>query len=237
MAKALYMDDMHMRTCDAQVVSVKDGKYVVLDQTIFYPRSGGVDHDTGILMDDSGNKYNVVFVGKFGGEISHEVDNEGLKQGDTVHCILDWERRYRLMRFHTSAHVLSAVFAKEAGALITGNNLTTEKGRIDFSLEDFDREKMESYFKTANQLIEKDLPVKVYGMERSEVEKNPELVKLAMGLPPNINVLRIVDIEGYDAQPDGGAHVDSLKEIGKVVFLKADNKGAKNRRVYYTIEP
>ncbi|MFP4111979.1 MAG: alanine--tRNA ligase-related protein [Candidatus Woesearchaeota archaeon] len=237
MTKSLYMDDMFLKEFDAVVRFVSDGKYIILDQTAFYPRAGGVDHDTGKIKTEDGKEYDVVFVGKFNGEISHEVDKQGLKQGDKVHCTLDWERRYRLMRYHTSAHVLSAVFAKDAGALITGNSLNTEKGRIDFSLEEFDKEKLGQYFDKANEIIQKDYPVKIYNMDRSEVEKKPELVKLAKGLPPNIDVLRIVDISGYDAQPDGGCHVKSLKDVGNIVYLKAENKGAKNRRVYYTLEP
>jgi misacylated tRNA(Ala) deacylase len=229
------MDDMNLKEFDANVISVTDDKFVILDQTAFYPKSGGVDCDTGIMVSEDGKEFPVVFVGKFSGQISHEVSSPGLEKGMKVHCKLDWDRRYKLMRYHTSAHLLSAVFQKETGALITGNSLNLEKGRIDFSLEEFDKEKMQKYFDIANEIVEKDLPVKVYSMPRSEVEANPDLVKLAKGLPPNIDVLRIVDIDTYDAQPDGGAHVSSLKEIGKIKFLKADNKGAKNRRVYYVL--
>ena len=240
MTEALYMNDMTMKEFDANIVSVTDGKFVVLDKTAFYPKSGGVDCDIGIMIDDDGNEHKVIFVGKFSGSISHQIESPDgviLKEGQVVHCKIDWARRYKLMRYHSAAHVLSGVFAKDAGALITGNNLTLEKGRIDFDLDDFDKDGMQKYIDKANDLISQDLRVDVYSMKRSDVEANPNLCKLAKGLPPGIDNLRIVDIVNFDAQPDGGAHVASLKEIGNIVYLKAENKGAQNRRVYFRIEP
>ncbi|MBS7634798.1 alanyl-tRNA editing protein, partial [Candidatus Bathyarchaeota archaeon] len=108
MTKALYLADSYLKECDATVVKVTQGKYVVLDQTIFYPKGGGQPHDTGeIIRGDE--VFNVVYVGKFGDEISHEVDREGLKEGDKVRCFLDWERRYKFMRSHTAAHLLASL--------------------------------------------------------------------------------------------------------------------------------
>ena len=139
MSKALFLQDSYLKESDAEVVSVKDGKYVVLDQTIFYPKGGGQPWDTGKMIYGS-DVYNVIYVGKFGGKISHELDKPGLISGEKVHCVLNWERRYRLMRNHTAAHTLAAILVKKTGALITGNQLEEDKVRFDFSLEDFDRE-------------------------------------------------------------------------------------------------
>ncbi|MBU1974924.1 MAG: alanyl-tRNA editing protein [Nanoarchaeota archaeon] len=233
MTKALYMDDCYLKEFDAIVASVKDDKYVVLDQTLFYPNSGGVEHDTGTLIKEDGTEFKVVFAGKFSGEISHEVDQPGLKPGDKVHGVLDWDRRYLLMRYHTAAHVLSGVFSQETQAQITGNQLTTQKGRIDFALDNFDREQLSGYFEKANSLIEKDLPIKIYAMSREEAD--PMVFKLAKAMPSSMKEFRIVDIEGFDRQADGGAHVKSLKEVGPLEFLKAENKGKNNRRVYFRI--
>jgi len=110
-----------------------------------------------------------------------------------------------------------------------------EKSRIDFALEEFDKEKIKEYIDECNRLIERDLPVKFYWATKEEIDNNPELVKLAKGFDDSIKKIRIVEIEGVDKQADGGCHVASLKEIGKVEFLRADNKGKNNRRVYYTV--
>lgn len=236
MSKVLYLDDMFLKEFEAEVVSVKDGKYIVLDQTSFYPKSGGIANDEGTLVRGS-DTFNVVYVGKFGGQISHEVDKEGIQIGDKVTGTLDWNRRYKLMRFHTAAHVLSGAFFKNLGAKITGNEISSlDQGRIDFNLENFDRKLIEEQVEKSNEIIQADYPVEVYSLQRSEVEKDPDLIKLAMGLPKNIDVIRIVDIKNFDRQPDGGCHVQSLKEIGKINIKKLVNKGKNNRRLYFEIE-
>jgi len=236
MNKVLYLDDMFLKEFEAEVVSVKDGKFIVLDQTVFYPKSGGIANDEGTLIRGS-DTFNIVYVGKFSGQISHEVDKEGLEVGDKVTGTLDWNRRYKLMRFHTAAHVLSGAFFKNLGAKITGNEISSlDQGRIDFNLENFDRKLIEEQVEESNEIIQADYPVEVYYLQRSEVEKDPDLIKLAMGLPKNIDVIRIVDIKNFDRQPDGGCHVLSLKEIGKISIKKLVNKGKNNRRLYFTIE-
>jgi misacylated tRNA(Ala) deacylase len=234
MAHAIYMDDCYLKEFTAKVVSVKDGKFIVLDRTAFYPKSGGVDCDTGTFTIE-GRTFNVVFVGKFEGEISHEVDREGISVGDIVHGRLDWDRRYMLMRYHTGAHVLSGILSRDAGAKITGNDLSVDKGRIDFDCEEYDREKLVSYVERANELIAKDLPIKIYSLTRQEAEADPLIFKLAKQMPAHMTDFRIVDIVGFDRQADGGAHVKSLKEVGRLEFLRAENKGKSNRRMYFKI--
>jgi len=235
--KELYLDDSYLKEFDSKVVSVSDEKFVVLDQTAFYPNSGGQQNDTGKLIRKSdGKEFNVVFVGKFDGKVSHQVEPEGeLSQNDEVRGVIDWNRRYKLMRSHTAAHLVSAVFHKEAGALITGNQLTIDNIRIDFNLEEFDKDKIVSYVEKCNKIIKQDLKIKVYYMPREEAEQNPSLFKLAKSLPPSLKELRIVEIGDYDRQADGGTHVNSLKEIGALKFQKAKNKGKNNRRVYFEL--
>jgi misacylated tRNA(Ala) deacylase len=235
MTKALYLEDSYLEECDATVASVKDGKYVVLDQTIYYPKGGGQPCDTGKIVKEDAS-YNVVYVGKFSGEISHEVDRSGLKEGDKVHCALDWERRYKLMRSHTAAHVFASLLCTGTGALVTGNQLEEDKIRFDFSLEKFDPEILRQYLDRANELFRKDIRVKWYELPREEALKIPGVVKMAEAFPPDIPRLRIVEIVGVDKQADGGTHVRNLKEVGQIRVLKTENKGKHNRRVYFTLD-
>lgn len=234
MSKALYLQDSYLRECNATVVSVKDDKYIVLDQTIFYPKGGGQPWDKGKMVCGS-DVYNVVYVGKFGVDISHEVDKPGLKLGDKVHCELDWKRRYRLMRCHTAAHTLAALLVNETRALITGNQLEEDKVRFDFNLEDFDRVVFKGYIDKANELFRQDIHVKWYELPREEAMKIPGVIKLAKVLPPNIPVLRIVEIDKIDRQADAGTHVKNLKEVKAIEMIKAENKGKNNRRVYFKL--
>jgi misacylated tRNA(Ala) deacylase len=236
MTRALFLEDGYLKECDAVVVSVKDGKFVVLDQTIFYPKGGGQPCDTGKIF---GGKevYNVVYVGKFSGEISHEVDRLGLKAGDRVRCVLDWDRRYRLMRSHTAAHLFASLLCNGTGALVTGNQLETDKIRFDFSLAQFNPEILEEYVTKTNELLKKDTPVKSYELPREEALKIPGVVKMAEAFPPDIPRLRIVELVNLDKQADGGTHVKNLNEVGQIRLLKTENKGKNNRRIYFTLTP
>ena len=236
MTRALYLVDSYLKECDAVVVAVKDEKYVVLDQTVFYPKGGGQPCDTGKII--SGNEvYNVVYVGKFSGEISHEVDRPNLKAGERVHCVLDWDRRYRLMRSHTAAHLFASLLCNGTGALVTGNQLETDKIRFDFSLEQFNPEILEKYVVKTNELLKKDTPVRSCELPKEEALKIPGVIKMAEAFPPDIPRLRIVELVDLDKQADGGTHVKNLNEVGQIKLLKTENKGKNNRRIYFALTP
>lgn len=233
------MKDSYLKEFDAVIESVngdgeKEGKFVVLDNTAFYPNGGGQPHDTGKIITDSG-EYDVVFVGKFGGKISHEVSEGGLKVGDKVHGIIDWERRYKLMRMHSASHVLCGMFHNELGAKITGNQLNVDKSRIDFNIDDFDRELIQKMVDKSNELIAKGREIKIYFMPKEEAMKIEGIVKLAGAMPPKVTEMRIVEINNFDLQADGGTHVRNTSEIGKIVMGKLENKGKSNRRVYFEL--
>ncbi len=236
MAKALYMDDSYLKEWNATVEEVSKDKFIVLDKTAFFPRGGGVEWDTGTITNEDEKKFKVVYAGKFSGEISHEIDKPGLKEGDKVSCKLDWDRRYKLMKYHTATHVLSGVLFKEYDLQVTGNNLTTEKGRIDLNMDEFNVGLLNEAIEKSNKIIEKNLPVEIYYKTREEAEKDPDLFKLAMGFPHKIDTIRIVDIKGFDRQADGGCHVKFLGEIGKITYQDAINKGKDNKRVYFIVE-
>jgi Ser-tRNA(Ala) deacylase AlaX len=135
MTELLYMRDCYLREFDAIVVFI-DGNNIELDRTAFYPTGGGQPNDTGRIIFD-GQEFFVKNVFKKNGKVFHEVDRVGLEVGNKIHGIIDWERRYRLMRMHTAAHVISEIINRETGALITGNQLDVEKSRIDYNLGKF----------------------------------------------------------------------------------------------------
>jgi misacylated tRNA(Ala) deacylase len=236
MVEALYMDDSYLKEWDAKVESVSQQKFIILDKTAFFPKGGGVEYDIGTIFNKDNNDFNVVYTGKFSGKISHEVDKEGLMEGDIVHCKLDWERRYLLMRYHTATHVLSGVLFKDNNLKVTGNQLTTEKARVDLNMDEMNVNIIKDSIEKSNEIIKKGLSVEIYYKPREEAEKEPDLFKLAIGFPHDIKTLRIVDIKGFDRQADGGCHVKNLKEIGKIVFRDYTNKGKNFKRVYFTVE-
>jgi misacylated tRNA(Ala) deacylase len=245
MTEALYLDDSYLKEWDTKVTSIKkkensedNSLFITLDKTAFYPNSGGQPHDEGIIIRKSDNKeFKVVFVGKFSNEISHEVQGEedvSLNENDEVSCKINWDRRYKLMRMHTACHILAGVLHKECKAMITGNQLNIEKSRIDFSVEEYNPEMLIQYIQESNKIAAEGHDNKIYYVDKNEdVDK---FLRLAKGLPENITNVRIVEIVGFDIQPDGGTHVKNTKEVGKLKFLKSKNQGKNNRRVYFELE-
>ncbi len=227
----LYWKDWYVHEFDATVLAIEDNK-VRLDQTAFYPRGGGLVSDTGVI-----GSTKVTEVLKEGEEIDHVCALPiTFSIGDRVHCALDWDRRYQIMKMHTAAHILCAIVNRETGALITGNQISPEGSRIDFSLDQFNRDKLADYIRLANDVVKNAMEVKSYFLKTEEAMKVPGLVKLANAAPPTLDVMRIVQIGDVDTQADGGVHVSNTSEIGEIVVTKTENKGKSNRRIYYKLQ-
>ncbi len=235
--KLLYMDNSYLKEFDARVVSTRD-EWVALDQTAFYPVGGGLPSDTGILRTPEGEwRVEEVRKDRETGLVYHRAPGHGLSKGDRVHGVIDWDRRYRVMRIHTGLHVLIAVLNQMAGVLVTGNQIYPERARVDVNLEKPDRSLVEEAFRRANEILARNLEVRIYYLPREEAMKIPGIVKLASRLPPQVETLRIVEILGVDVQADGGPHVARTGEVGRLVFTKLENKGRNNRRIHFTVEP
>jgi len=232
MTERLFWQDMYLREFDAKVESVDDNA-VSLDKTAFNPRGGGLVSDVGKL-----DGTEVVEVVKKDEAIYHVLGGgASFRTGDAVHGVIDWGKRHRVMRMHTTAHILSAVVNSETGALITGNQISPVESRIDFSLEAFEREKFGDYVRMANEAARRGAEVRTFFMKREEALKTPGFVKLANALPPAVAELRIVQIGEIDTQADGGVHVKNTSEIGEIVVNRIENKGKSNRRLYFSLKP
>jgi misacylated tRNA(Ala) deacylase len=228
--KAIFLEDSYQKEFDAKV-ELAEGDRIILDQTAFYPQSGGQPSDTGSLHKD-GDMFKVVRAEPTGPV--HIVDKIGLKVGDRLHGILDWDRRYRFMRSHTACHILSAVIFKETGAKITGNQIDLSRSRIDFSLDAFDKALIEEYIGLANRIIKENHLIETMILPRESAMAIPELVRLAMEVPDREEI-RVVQVKGVDTQACGGTHVRSTVEVGGIKLIKAENKGKSNRRVYFEL--
>ncbi|MEM0438749.1 MAG: alanyl-tRNA editing protein AlaX [Desulfurococcaceae archaeon] len=232
----LYRDDSYLREFRARVVSITD-RGLVLDRTAFHPDSGGVSSDTGYLI-IGGKNYRVLKAihDRESDEVYHVLDSyEGISPGMEVVGVIDWDRRYRLMRLHTAAHIISAIMYRDYGAMITGGQVEPEYARDDFSIERFDRQVFEDAIRKANDVVRAGLEVKIYYLKREEAMKIPGIVKLAEKMPPGYEILRIVEIPGVDVQADGGPHVKNTSEIGEIKLLKVENRGKNKKRIYYTV--
>lgn len=231
--KPLYLYDSYLKEFEAHLEKTMANQ-VVLDQTAFHPLTGGVANDTGFLT--RGNmqvRVVSVEINKETKEIIHVLEKEAdFKQGDLIKGVIDWERRYKLMRLHTAAHLVAAILYQDQSALVTGGQVDTEYVKLDFNLPRTDREVFEAAVAKANQEASKDNPLKVYFVARDEALRIPGVVKLAERMPPQEKELRIVEIPGIDLQADGGPHVKNINEVGKIQLIKIENKGKNQRRAY-----
>ena len=227
MTAELFREDSYLEECEATVTAAGDD-VVVLDRTVFYPLGGGQPGDTGTLQWGSGSARVVDTRYGDNGAIMHivEAGAELPAVGDTVTAALDWDRRYRHMRMHTAMHLLGAVLRYG----VTGGNISSEKSRLDFDMEDtVDKEAVGAAMAA---LVAEDHPVSCRWITDAELDAQPELVRTMSVQPPRgKGKVRLLEIEGVDLQPCGGTHLRSTSEVGKVRIGKVEKKGKRNRRV------
>jgi misacylated tRNA(Ala) deacylase len=230
MTEKVFYQDSYQKTLTSEVVEVLDNG-VLLAATIFYPLGGGQPGDRGSLT-INGREYAVEDT-RYADDrhnIVHYLqadDFSGIQVGDTVDMRIDWERRHRLMRMHTSMHLLCSLISAQA----TGGSVGETESRLDFDLqgEVIDKERLSA---DLNALVERALPITVGAITDAELDQNPELVRTMSVQPPRGHgKVRTISIEDTDYQPCGGTHVRNTAEIGKLVVTGLKNKGRQNKRV------
>ncbi len=229
MTELLYLHDSYLREFDATVTSV-NGQTVTLDQTAFFPSGGGQPSDAGRLR-WPGGEARVLDIKKDGASARHDLDGPVPSEGQIVRGVLDWDRRFAIMRHHSALHVLVGAVYHLFGALVTGGAIYPDRARMDFSLEDLNKGRVTAIEAEANRVIGEHRRILVRFVSREEFERS-DLTRLARNLlPPEIREVRVIEIEGFDAQADGGTHVANTSEIGRLAVTKTENKGKTNRRL------
>ncbi len=227
MTELLYLRDAYLRTFDATVVDVRDDA-VALDRTAFYATGGGQPHDTGTLAG-----LTVTDVRKEGDMVWHTVRGGPLPAvGDTVTGELDWDRRHALMRTHTALHVLCGVIWNEWRVPVTGGNMEPLSARMDFEFDPLP----EGFGPRVEQLVNDELvadrTIAVSFLPRETAVMDEDLIRTKVSMiPESVPEIRVVDIVGLDKQADGGTHVHSTGEVGRLRVVKLENKGKGNKRV------
>lgn len=222
MAELLFREDPYLRACEATVTAVHEGG-VELDRTIFYPLGGGQAGDTGRL-----GQWRVIDTRKNGDAVLHVVEKpEGIEAGMKVHLELDWERRHRLMRYHTGLHLLGAVVK----APVTGGRIGEDKAHLDFDIE-MEKLVKEELEARLNALVASKLETRVFWITDAELDARPELVKTMSVAPPRgEGRVRLLEIPGVDLQACGGTHVRNTAEIGRLAVARIRSEGKRNKRV------
>lgn len=227
----LFRDDAYRTTAEGKVIGIHNGM-LVLDQTLFYPSSGGQPSDAGTLARADGVRFAIgemkyldpakTIVG-----IALPPDADGAWLGAGVSMTLDMDRRLKLMRMHSALHLLSVALPYA----VTGGSVGTEDGRLDFDIPDAGLSK-EEITANLNAMIEKNAEITDRWITDAELDANPGLVKTMKVQPPRgAGRVRLVEIAGIDLQPCGGTHVRNTREIGPMVVTNIEKKGKQNRRV------
>jgi misacylated tRNA(Ala) deacylase len=230
----IYSTRQYERQVDASIVDIdRDDRRVLLDRTVFYPGGGGQPHDVGTLQigDD---RLEVVRITADDRGVWHWLgDGASLPgAGQAVEAVVDWDRRYRLMRTHTAMHALCGVVWNRFGSPVTGGNMEPGEGRLDFELPDWDPEDRDSLEAELNAQLAAARPVEVSFLPREEADEDPSLIRTKVSLlPPTLREVRVVDIVGLDRQADGGTHVADTTEVGRVKVVKVESKGKGFRRI------
>jgi misacylated tRNA(Ala) deacylase len=245
MTQDLFRTDAYLQECSANIRAVGP-QGIVLDRTVFYPLGGGQAGDAGVLQVQTGalagrsipildTRRGKDAEGHFTSDICHLPDPaaatelEQLQPGDTVLACIDWARRHRLMRLHTTTHLLCHLVPE----LVNGCSITPEYARLDFHMTDpLDKDALTAGIA---RLVEAAHPLVVGAVSDAELDANPALVKSMSVQPPrgsgSVRTIRIGGTDPIDLQPCGGTHVANTAEIGAVVVTKIEKKSATTRRI------
>jgi misacylated tRNA(Ala) deacylase len=233
----LELEDATLREWTATVVAVDPEQGIVLDRSAFYPGGGGQPPDHGVLL-WGGVQARIV-----GARYADDVwlipaEGDPLPAlGTAVQGAIDDPRRTALMRTHSGLHVLSGVVFRDFGALVTGSNMEPLEGRLDFNLDGIPEGFKESVEDAINTEVDADRAIRAYSLGRDEAFAIPDIIRTATNLlPPEIEIVRIVDIDGLDVQADGGTHVASTRQVGRMRVVKVENKGKGFRRIRVALE-
>ena len=234
MTEKLYLRDVSIESFDAIIQSIEENR-VELNQTAFYVAGGGQPHDTGLLKWDGGES-SVEDVRTIDGRVWHQLGGDLPQQGITVTGFVDQVRRHQMMRTHTAMHILCGVMWQRWQKVVTGGNMDALSGRMDFELDEFPQGFAEQIEDLCNAEIAADRPVAVSFLQRSEAVLDRDLIRTKVNLiPDTVDEIRVVDIVGLDKQADGGTHVASTGDVGRIEITKTESKGRGFKRVRFVL--
>jgi misacylated tRNA(Ala) deacylase len=237
--KRLYLEDDHCFEADANILAVQ-GDRVAFDRTCFYPGGGGQPPDEGSLRMRGGEVLEIVSAVADADEVIWHTAKSAPPppiHGEPVRLIVDRARRLALTRYHTVLHVLNTIALRDYGGWITGVQIATEYSRIDFKLDGFSAALCTDLEQKVNAVLEGNHALKSYYIPEDEFRRREDLLRTLDARPPvSRGQVRVVEIEGFDAQACGGTHVSTTSEVGRFSILRTENKGKINKRLYVRVD-
>ncbi len=233
----LYHRNAYLRNFTAKILAVDPGQQAILmDKTAFYPGGGGQPSDQGIIH-FSGISDEMIKIFKKENALWHVVEGALPEIDQTVQGVIDWERRYRLMRTHTAMHILCGVIWRDYQAQVTGGNMEPLSGRMDFEFENMTADLVREIEEKINVEVETGREVEVEILPREKANQIPDLIRTKINLlPPQLMEIRTIHIIGLDLQADGGTHVSNTREVGPIRITDYKSKGKINKRLKIQLE-
>lgn len=225
MTERLYYTDSYQQEFDATVVAIHNvgqRPALQLDQTYFYPTSGGQAFDQGVL---AGTEVVDVIVDP-AGNIQHilaalPVD---VTIDDQVHGAIAWERRYDHMQQHSGQHLLSQVFYQAYGAETVSVHFGTIESTLDLDVREVSGEQLVDTERQVNDLVYAGLPIHAYLVDERK------LATIPLRRSPKVQgQIRIVEIDAFDYSACGGTHCHTTAELGPIKLLKAERRRDQTR--------
>jgi misacylated tRNA(Ala) deacylase len=237
MTEKIFATDAYATEMGAKVVRTDvDDNRILLDRTVFYPGGGGQPHDVGhITIGD--DRLEVVRVTEDSDGVWHWLDGSLPRVDTDLGGVIDWERRYRLMRTHTAMHALCGVIWNRFQSPVTGGNMEPGAGRLDFDLPEWTADLIPTVEAELNTELARQRHVDVSFLPRNAADLDPSLIRTKVNLlPAGIKEVRVIDIVGLDRQADGGTHVSDTGQVGRITIPKAESKGRGFRRIRIRLE-
>ena len=237
----LYYEDAYLKEFEAKILKVfklGDRHGVILDRTAFYHTGGGQPADTGVIQGKRG-EISVVDVQMIEGAVVHIADEiqGNVKEGERVRGVVDWDRRYALMRNHTTAHVMGEAVRRATGipVEVIGSAVGVDKARLDFAHQGSLGPLLPEIERVANSVVRENRLVEVKVLPRKQAEKYVENFHESLKIvPPQVQNVRIVEIKDWHACACGGTHVKTTGEIGAIKILRRGSKGRGIERIEFS---
>jgi misacylated tRNA(Ala) deacylase len=235
----LYLQEDHCFETDANVVAIQESS-IAFDQTCFYPGGGGQPPDEGSVRLNSGEVLEIASVHADEDDILWHVAKSPLPAGilgQPARLILNRDRRLALTRYHTVLHVLNTITWRDYDGWITGVQIAVDYSRIDFKLEAFSATLCAELERKVNAVLEANHALRSHYISEEEFRQREDLLRTLEVKPPiSQGRVRVVEIQGFDAQACGGTHVSSTSEVGKFSIFRTENKGKINKRLYVRLD-
>ena len=227
----LFLNNSYLKKFESKITNIKKNQ-IILNQTVFYAKSGGQPGDTGSLSNNENNVNIIETVFDEEKNIIHITEEDIIfKIKEKIRGRINWKTRYKHMRMHSALHLLCSLIPFD----VTGGQIRYDKSRLDFNIQDSQIDKEEIEYKI-NEIVKQDHEISYQWITTDKLDKQPDLVRTMSVKPPRTsNKIRLVKIGNVDLQPCGGTHVKSTKEIGEIKIIKIENKGKMNRRINLSI--